>query len=137
MTNKMEVETDTTMSKGIEERPGPESSPENVKEGAEKSYEFSNLSDVSSSESVGDIDLILDIPLEVTVELGRTTMLINDLISLGQGSIVELPKYAGQTLDLLANQKLIAKGEVVVVKEKYAMRITEISSPAERVEKLK
>ena len=85
----------------------------------------------------GDLDFILDIPLEVTVELGRTRMLINDLLQLAQGSVVELTKYAGQTMDLLANQKLVARGEVVVVKDRYALRITEIVSPIERIEKLK
>ena len=84
-----------------------------------------------------NLDSLLDIPLEVTVELGRTEILINELLSLGQGSVVELSKSAGQTLDLLANKKLIARGEVVVVKDKYSLRITEIVSPMERIENLK
>ncbi len=84
-----------------------------------------------------NLDRLLDIPLEVTVELGRTKMLINELLGLGQGSVVELTKFAGQTLDLLANKKLIARGEVVVVKDKYSLRITEIVSPIERIENLK
>ncbi len=84
-----------------------------------------------------NLDRLLDIPLEVTVELGRTKILINELLSLGQGSVVELSKFAGQTLDLLANKKLIARGEVVVVKDKYSLRITEIVSPMARVENLK
>ncbi|MBL7202886.1 MAG: flagellar motor switch protein FliN [Desulfobacteraceae bacterium] len=84
-----------------------------------------------------NLDSLLDIPLEVTVELGRTEILINELLSLGQGSVVELSKFAGQTLDLLANKKLIARGEVVVVKDKYSLRITEIVSPMERIENLK
>ena len=87
--------------------------------------------------SVPNLDSLLDIPLEVTVELGRTKILINELLSLGQGSVVELSKFAGQTLDLLANKKLIARGEVVVVKDKYSLRITEIVSPMERIENLK
>ena len=87
--------------------------------------------------SASDLDFILDIPLEVTVELGRTKMLINDLLQLSQGSVVELTKFAGQTLDLLANSRLVARGEVVVVKDHYALRITEIVSPIERIEKLK
>ena len=77
--------------------------------------------------SATNLDFLLDIPLEVTVELGRTEILINELLSLGQGSVVELSKFAGQTLDLLANKKLIARGEVVVVKDKYSLRITESS----------
>ena len=87
--------------------------------------------------SAANFDSLLDIPLEVTVELGRTKILINELLALGQGSVVELSKFAGQTLDLLANRKLIARGEVVVVKDKYSLRITEIVSPIERLENLK
>jgi flagellar motor switch protein FliN len=83
------------------------------------------------------LDFVLDIPLQVTVELGRTEMVVSDLLKLAQGAIVELTKPAGETLDILANRQLIAKGEVVVVKDKYAVRITEIVSPTERVEKLK
>ena len=91
----------------------------------------------SGQYSAKNLDTLLDIPLEITVELGRTKMLINELLSLGQGSVVELTKFAGQTLDLLANKKLIARGEVVVVKDKYSLRITEIVSPMERIENLK
>ena len=91
----------------------------------------------SGQYSATNLDSLLDIPLEVSVELGRTEILINELLSLGQGSVVELSKFAGQTLDLLANKKLIARGEVVVVKDKYSLRITEIVSPMERIEKLK
>ncbi len=96
-----------------------------------------DLSGGSEQYPVTNLDSLLDIPLEVTVELGRTTMQINELLGLGQGSVVELPKFAGQTLDLLANKKLIARGEVVVVKDKYAFRITEIVSPIDRIENLK
>ena len=82
------------------------------------------------------IDFILDIPLEVTVELGRTTMLINDLLQLGQGSVIELNKLAGEPLEILVNRKLIARGEVVVVNEKFGVRLTDIVSPIERVKSL-
>jgi flagellar motor switch protein FliN len=84
-----------------------------------------------------NLDFVLDIPLQVTVELGRTQMVVSELLKLSQGAIVELTKPAGQTLDILANRQLIARGEVVVGKDKYAVRITEIVSPRERVEKLK
>jgi len=83
------------------------------------------------------MEFILDIPLEITVELGRTHMVINDLLKLGQGAVIELGKMAGETLEIRANQKLIAKGEVVEINEKYGVRLTEIVSHAERVEKLK
>ncbi len=84
-----------------------------------------------------DMEFILDIPLEVTVELGRTRMIINELLKLGQGSVIELTKAAGETLEILANQKLIARGEVVSINDSYGVRITEIISPLERVKKLK
>ncbi len=83
-----------------------------------------------------DLDFILDIPLEVTVEIGRTKMLINDLLQIGQGSVIELNRLAGEPLDILVNSKLIARGEVVVVSEKFGIRITDIVSPMERVKRL-
>jgi len=91
----------------------------------------------AGTKSSGNMDFLLDIPLEISVELGRTKMLINELLKLGQGSVVELSKLAGETLEILANQKLVARGEVVVVNEKYGVRLTEIISPIERIERLK
>lgn len=82
------------------------------------------------------LDLILDIPLTVTVELGRCKMLINDLLQLGQGSVIELTKLVGEPLEVLINQKLVARGEVVVVNEKFGIRLTDIISPMERVQSL-
>ena len=115
----------------------PQKVPVNTKKDAgEKRYEFSDLNDTSTSQSPVNMKLILDIPLEITVEVGRTSMLIGELLKLGHGSIIELSKIAGETLEILANQKLIAKGEVVVIKEKYGIRITEIVSPIERIEGL-
>ena len=83
-----------------------------------------------------NMEFVLDIPLEITVELGRTKMLINDMLKLGQGSVIELTKLAGESLEILANQKPIARGEVVVVNEKYGVRLTEVISPMERVKRL-
>ena len=100
-------------------------------------YEFSNLNKGSVSQSASNIDFLLDIPLEITIELGRTKMLINELLKLGQGSVIELSKFAGETLDVHANQRLIAKGEVVVINDKYGIRLTEIISPMERLVRLK
>ena len=82
------------------------------------------------------LDLILDIPLAVTVELGRSKMLINDLLQLGQGSVVELTKLVGEPLEVLVNDKLVARGEVVVVNEKFGVRLTDIVTPMERVKSL-
>jgi flagellar motor switch protein FliN/FliY len=86
---------------------------------------------------VQNLDFILDIPLKVTVELGRTSVMIKDLLQLGQGSVLELDKLAGEPLEILVNGKLIAKGEVVVVNEKFGIRLTDIISPIERIETLK
>ena len=83
-----------------------------------------------------NLDLILGIPLTLTVELGRSKMLINDLLQLGQGSVIELTKLAGEPLEVLVNQKLVARGEVVVVNEKFGVRLTDIVSPMERVQSL-
>jgi len=85
---------------------------------------------------IKDLDFILDIPLHVSVELGRASMIINDLLQLGQGSVVELNKLAGEPLEILINGKLIARGEAVVVNEKFGVRITDIISPTERVKQL-
>ena len=84
-----------------------------------------------------NIDLILDIPLKLTVELGRTKMLVSELLNLGQGSVVELNKLAGEPMEILVNDKLIARGEAVVVNEKFGVRLTDVISPQERVEQLK
>lgn len=93
--------------------------------------------DSHGSESAVNMEFLLDVPLEVTVELGRTKMLINDMLKLGQGSVIELSKLAGESLEILANQKPIARGEVVVVNEKYGVRLTEVISPMERIEGLR
>ena len=82
-------------------------------------------------------DFILDVPLKVSVELGRSNVVIKDLLQLGQGSVLELDKLAGEPLEVLVNGKLIARGEVVVVNEKFGIRLTDIISPIERIESLK
>ena len=82
------------------------------------------------------LDRIMDIPLSVTVELGRSRMLIHELLQLGQGSVVELTKMVGEPLEVLVNNKLVARGEVVVVNEKFGVRLTDIVSPVERVQSL-
>jgi len=83
-----------------------------------------------------NLELILDIPLKVTVELGRTRMVVNELLNLGQGSVIELSKLAGEPLEVLVNNKLVARGEAVVVNEKFGVRLTDIISQSERVEQL-
>ncbi len=83
-----------------------------------------------------NLDFILDIPLEVSVELGRTKIPISDLLQLGQGSVIELAKLTGEPLEILVNEKLVARGEVVVINDKFGVRLTDIISPAERVKQL-
>ena len=93
--------------------------------------------DANSSVEERNLDLIMDIPLKVTAELGRTKMVVSDLLGLGQGSVVELSKLAGEPMEVYVNDKLVARGEAVVVNEKFGVRLTDIISPAERVEQLK
>ena len=83
-----------------------------------------------------DIDMILDIPVQLTAELGRTRITIKNLLQLAQGSIVELDGLAGEPMDVLINGYLIAQGEVVVVNEKFGIRLTDIITPSERIHKL-
>lgn len=99
--------------------------------------EFGELKDERRETCAKDLDFLLDIPLEITVELGRSRMLIKDLLQLGQGSVVELEKLAGEPMEILVNNKLVARGEVVVVNEKFGVRLTDIVSPAERIRQLK
>ncbi len=98
--------------------------------------EEDNKTTDKANEGPASLDLILDIPLTVTVELGRSKMLINDLLQLGQGSVVELTKLVGDPLEVLVNNKLVARGEVVVVNEKFGVRLTDIVTPMERVKSL-
>jgi flagellar motor switch protein FliN/FliY len=98
--------------------------------------QFPKLEKGQGQKSIKDLDFLLDIPLEISVELGRTKILVNDLLQLGQGSVIELTKLAGEPLEILINQKLIARGEAVVVNEKFGVRITDIVSPMERVKQL-
>lgn len=86
--------------------------------------------------TTAELDVILDIPLQVSVELGRMSMLVQDVVELGTGSIVEIDKAAGDPVDVLVNGKLVARGEVVVIEDNFGVRITEILSPKERVHKL-
>ncbi len=87
----------------------------------------------SSRATGGNIGLLLDVPLKLTVELGRTTKLVKEILALAPGSVVELDKLAGEAVDILVNEKLIAKGEVVVIDENFGVRITEIINPEERL----
>lgn len=99
---------------------------------------FDNLEDNSSGSSDDiNMDVILDIPVKLSMEIGRTSVNIRSLLQLNQGSVIELDRMAGEPLDVLVNGTLIAHGEVVVVNEKFGIRLTDVVSPAERVKKLR
>jgi flagellar motor switch protein FliN/FliY len=107
-----------------------------------KEPEFQNIKEEKKEEENGneqkrDIEFLLDIPVEITVQLGSTRMMIKELLQLGQGSVIELDKLAGEPMEVLVNNKLIARGEVVVVNEKFGIRLTDIVSPSERLSQLK
>ncbi len=87
-------------------------------------------------EEANNLDFLLDIPLKVTVELGNTSMIINDMLQLSQGSVVELNKGAGEPVEIFVNNKLLGKGEVIVVNDRFGVRITEIISQAERIKNM-
>jgi len=107
-----------------------------VEEKAETAGEEVDEATKKENEEAASLDLILDIPLTVTCELGRSKMLINELLQLGQGSVIELTKLVGEPLEVLVNEKLVARGEVVVVNEKFGVRLTDIVDPMERVKSL-
>jgi flagellar motor switch protein FliN/FliY len=101
---------------------------------------FAPVSDTSAPSSMDseiNLDVILDVPVTVSMEVGNTKISIRNLLQLNQGSVIELDRLAGEPMDVLVNKTLIARGEVVVVNDKFGLRLTDIISPAERVKKLK
>lgn len=101
-----------------------------------QSVTFDNFDIGGAEGGVNDIDLVLDIPVNVTVELGRAKMQIRNLLALSYGSVVELDVLAGEPLDVMVNGCLIAQGEVVIVNDRYGIRLTDIVTPTERLRKL-
>ena len=97
---------------------------------------FTNFSPTTATNSGNDINMILDIPVQLTVELGRTRIPIKHILQLAQGSVVELETLAGEPMDVLVNGFLIAQGEVVVVNDKFGIRLTDIVTPSERMRRL-
>ena len=97
---------------------------------------FANFSPTTAGGPAGDINMILDIPVQLTVELGRTRIPIKNILQLAQGSVVELDALAGEPMDVLVNGYLIAQGEVVVVNDKFGIRLTDIVTPSERMRRL-
>ena len=92
---------------------------------------------VAADSDEANLDMILDIPVTIAMEIGRTRISIRNLLQLNQGSVVELDRLAGEPMDVMVNGTLVAHGEVVVVNEKFGIRLTDVVSPAERVKKLK
>ena len=128
-----------------EEVEGQEATPEEG--GAEGQDDGLNIAKLADEVDAGDdalnrlkvqnLDFILDIPLRVTVELGKTSIIIKELLQLAQGAVLELDKLAGEPLEIVINGKQVAKGEVVVINEKFGIRLTDIISPIDRIETLK
>ena len=100
---------------------------------------FENLEDEGgdSGDDEVNLDVILDVPVDISMEIGRTKISIRNLLKLNQGSVIELDRLAGEPMDVLINGTLIAHGEVVVVNDKFGIRLTDVISPAERISKLK
>ncbi len=99
--------------------------------------QFASFDDLGGQKQASSIDLLLDVPLRVSVVLGKTSMTIRDVLALGQGSVVELDKMAGEPVDIVANDKLIAHGEVVVVDENFGVRVTDIVTLEKRLNSVK
>ena len=121
-----DISADDLWAEAMNEQVGSSSAPQT--DDVFKSFDSGNVAG-----SLQDIDLIMDIPVKLTVELGRTKMTIKELLRLAQGSVVALDGLAGEPLDILINGYLIAQGEVVVVNDKYGVRITDIITPSERM----
>lgn len=124
-----DISADDLWAEAMNEQVGSSSAPQT--DDVFKSFDSNNVAG-----SLQDIDLIMDIPVKLTVELGRTKMTIKELLRLAQGSVVSLDGLAGEPLDILINGYLIAQGEVVVVNDKYGVRITDIITPSERMRRL-
>lgn len=99
--------------------------------------QFGSFDDFGGQKQPNRIDLLLDVPLRISVELGKTSMTIRDVLALGPGSVVELDKMAGEPVDIVANDKLIARGEVVVVDENFGVRVTDIVTVEKRLNSLR
>jgi flagellar motor switch protein FliN len=121
----------------IDEKPNLHSQKQPPESANVQKVEYTSFSEINSaSPGIGNIDLLYDIPLEITVELGRTELQIRKILELGPGAVIQLDKLAGEPVDILANHKLIAKGEVVVIEENFGVRITDIISPIDRLTKM-
>ncbi len=132
-----EADAEAEMLAMLEDLPqeNPQTSPEEINFGSAKASraEFQHLSEPAERPTPRNIDLLMDVNLPVSIELGRTRLSISDILSLGPGSVVELSKLAGEPVDVLVNYKAVAKGEVVVIDENFGVRITQLMTPEERL----
>lgn len=135
-----EDDAEAAMLKMLEDLPDEENQPSaddiNINSAQVSKAEFQQLSEPASKGESRNMDLLLDVNLPVAIELGRTRMSISDILALGPGSVVELNKLAGEPVDLLVNQKIVARGEVVVIDENFGVRITQLVTPQERLQSL-
>ena len=127
----MEAQEEPKNSAIQEETPSTEASSQAVPEAPQEVLQEPEMAGLSMN-----LDLILDIPVTVSIELGRTRLHVEEILKLGQGSVVELEKLAGEPLEILVQGRPIGKGEVVVVNEKFGVRLTDIISPVERIQRL-
>ncbi len=135
-----EEDAEAAMMKMLEGLPNDESSASlddiNFGSASVSRAEFQHLQDPAGSNEPRNIDLLMDVDLPISIELGRTKMSISDILALGPGSVVELNKLAGEPVDLLVNYKVVARGEVVVVDENFGLRVTQLMTPEERLKSL-
>ena len=129
---------DETENVETEEDPWAEAMNEQAEAEGGASAGFENLEDEGQqNEDEINLDVILDVPVDISMEIGRTKISIRNLLKLNQGSVIELDRLAGEPMDVLVNGTLIAHGEVVVVNDKFGIRLTDVISPVERIKKLK
>ena len=114
----------------------PQQAPQKVREVEARPANFGNLKQENTG-NISNMDMILDIPITISVEIGRTRMMVKDLLQLSQGAVVELEKLAGEPMEILVNGRLVARGEAVVINEKFGIKLTDIASPSERISKLR
>lgn len=117
-------------------RPDPKELKELLEEDSTSPDVRQAASDLSNGESVRGLDFLYDVPLQVSVEVGRSKILLRDLLKMGEGYVIELDKLAGDPLDLYVNSRLIARGEAVMVGERFGIRLTDVVSTSDRIEKL-
>ncbi len=101
-----------------------------------KVAQFAPIEQKPPGTSARSVDFILNVPLKINVQIGSSKMMVRDLLQLSQGSVIELEKFAGEAMDVLIGDKLVARGEVVVVNEKYGIRLTDVVTPVERIKQL-